>query len=140
MILKSYEFYSFLLQKLNELYEFVKATASATSISIANTIEYKLPSSSHSIDETDTEKKEIINDYINLKEKILSEATDIVKNSLQKADIDSMRTELDIKFNYTLAIMTNKLTDQSLQIELSKVNHEKELSQMKDVLNELGNF
>ena len=138
-VFKSIEIYNFLLVKMSNFKQFIKRTASATSVTIANTIEYKLPSSSPTIDETDSEKKEIINDYILLKERILSEATDIVKNSLKKADIDSMRAELDKKFNYTLAIMTNKLTDQSLQIELSKANHDKELTQMKTILNELEN-
>jgi SUN domain-containing protein 1/2 len=48
-----------------------------------------------------------------------------------------MRKELDSKFNYTLNLMSNKLVDQAMQIESSKSAHEKEIKQMKSVLDEL---
>lgn len=131
--------YQVILENTKNLYEFLKQLATTTTANIVNTVEYKLPTFRSEMTESDSEKKEIIKDYVLLKEKIFSEAMEIVKNSLQKSDVESMRKELDLKFNYTLSLMANKLIDQSMQIEISKANHEKELKQMKDVLNELEN-
>ncbi len=122
-----------------QLYEFVKETATSTTTNIVNTVEYKLPTFRHDTSETDADKKEIIQDYHLLKEKIFGEALEIVQKRANKADIDvqMIRNELDQKFNYTLAMMANKLVDQSMQFEISKANHERELKQMREILNEL---
>lgn len=124
-----------LFEKTTELYQYLKQTVNATA-QIVNTVEYKLPSFTH-VQESSTEKNEIIKDYVLLKEKIFNEALDLVKNSLEKADLESMRKELDQKFNYTLSIMANKIVDQTMEIEKSQRNHENELKQMRKVLNEL---
>lgn len=129
------QFYAIFLERTKEFYQYVKQTVNATA-QIVNTVEYKLPSISP-VHESSTEKKEIIKDYVLLKEKIFSEALELVKNSLEKADVESMRKELDQKFNYTLSIMANKIVDQSMQIEISKQNHDNELKQMRKVLSEL---
>jgi len=65
-----------------------------------------------------------------LKEKIISETISKFKRT---DDIESLRSELDYKFNSSLTIILN-------QYELSKntqQSQEKELKQIKDVLNEL---
>jgi len=121
------------------LYELAKETATSTTTNIVNTVEYKLPTFRHETSETDADKEEIIQDYHLLKEKIFGEALEIVQKRASKADIDVklIRDELDQKFNYTLAMMANKLVDQSMQIEISKANHERELQQMREILSEL---
>lgn len=127
--------YVHMVERSKDLCQLVKSTLNATA-SIVNTVEYKLPKFLES--KESEERKEIIKDYELLKEKIFSEAKQMLANSLPTNDIETMRRELDQKFNYTLSIMSNKLVDQSMQMELSHANHEKELTQMKTVLVELG--
>lgn len=138
--------YTALFDQSKSFFEFIKQTLinltnrTVNLVDKVNIKEYKSPTFRQS-KESSEENKEIIKDYVLLKEKILSEAMGIVKNNLQKSDVDSMRNELDAKFNYTLSLVTNKLIDQSMQNEILKANHEKELGEMKNlmktVLNEL---
>lgn len=130
----SKQVYVHMVERGKHLYQLVKTTLNATA-NIVNTVEYKLPKFMDS--EESEERKEIIKDYELLKEKIFSEAKEMLMNSLPTNDIETMRRELDQKFNYTLSLMSNKLVDQSMQMELSQANHEKELQQMKTVLVEL---
>jgi len=102
-----------------------------------NSIDYKLSSNNQVNIE---QSKQIVNDINLLKEKIFNEAVENLndyKNNQKLVDIDLMRKELDQKFNYTLNLMSNKLVDQAMQIESSKSAHEKEIKQMKSVLDEL---
>lgn len=86
------------------------------------------------------QNEQILNDINELKEKIFSEAMQNLNNyktSHKLVDIDLMRKELDQKFNFTLNLMSNKLVDQAMQIEVSKTAHEKEIEKMKNVLHEI---
>ena len=133
------ELFAKFLELIKEYYHVVKTTAATTTVKIINTVEYKPPSYMENLGAKDERKQEILNDYVLLKEKIYSEAMQNFKHftDSQKADAEIMRKELDQKFNYTLTLMSNKLMDQSMQIELSKSSHDEELKQMKQVLNEL---
>jgi hypothetical protein len=135
----THQFFTNCFKKITYLYELLKETATTTTTNIVNTVEYKLPTFRGDDTETDAEKKEIIQNYHLLKEKIFSEAMQIVKSKSDKADVDvlNIRNELDQKFNYTLTVIANKMIDQSMQFELSKASHQKELLQMKEVLSEL---
>jgi len=133
------EMFAKFLELIKEYYHVIKTTAATTTVKIINTVEYKPPSFMENLGAKDESKQEIINDYVLLKEKIYSEAMQNFKHftESQKADAEIMRKELDQKFNYTLTLMSNKLIDQSMQIELSKSSHDEALKQMKQVLNEL---
>ncbi len=135
----SHSVYVELVQRGKEVYQVVRDALDKTA-SIVNTVEYKLPTFMHHVSEGSEERKEIVKDYELLKEKIFNEAKQMLVNSLPTNDIETMRRELDQKFNYTLSIMSNKLVDQSMQLEISQANHGKQLEQMKTVLVELGKF
>ena len=82
------------------------------------------------------QNEEILKDLNTLKEKLLNDALGM-KN--YKEDIDSMREELDRKFNFTFNVFSNRLMDQLMQIEATKINHDHEINRLKDVLKEIEN-
>ena len=72
-----------------------------------------------------------------MKEKLISDTIKSMDANEKPVDVELIRKELDEKFNYTLTLMSNKLADQSLEIQMSKSNYDNQLKQMKSVLNEL---
>jgi hypothetical protein len=95
-------------------------------------IDYKLSTSNIHTENN----QELIEQFNLIKENIIAET--IFKNEkIKSADIEQLRIDLDQKFNYTLTLMSNKLADQSMQHEKSKMSQEKELQQIKEVLDKL---
>jgi len=79
-----------------------------------------------------------LNENLNsIKEKFLA---DILANLNNKeSNVELIKKELDQKFNYTFTLMSNRLSDQLMDIEMSKTSHEREIKQMKSVLNDIEN-
>lgn len=116
---KCNDFWSFLMKKKDDLGRSSK-------------IDYKLSTSNINTENN----QELIEQFNLIKENIIAET--IFKNEkIKSADIEQLRIDLDQKFNYTLTLMSNKLADQSMQHEKSKISQEKELQQIKDVLDKL---
>jgi SUN domain-containing protein 1/2 len=77
---------------------------------------------------------EELNENLNsIKEKALSEILANLENK-ETSNVDRIKRELDQKFNYTFTLMSNRLSDQLMEIEMSKTSHERELKQMRSVL------
>jgi hypothetical protein len=92
----------------------------------------------HIVDQEEQKNKVAIelNDNLNsLKEKLLAEILANVNN--KESNVELIKKELDQKFNYTFTLMSNRLSDQLMEIEMSKTSHEREIKQMKSVLSEI---
>jgi hypothetical protein len=126
----SVHFLRYLFEKCNEFWLFLMKKKDE--MSMTSKIDYKLSTSNINPENN----QELIEQFNLIKENIIAET--IFKNEkIKSADIEQLRIDLDQKFNYTLTLMSNKLADQSMQHEESKISQEKELQQIKDVLDKL---
>ena len=70
-----------------------------------------------------------------MKDTLMSEVSSLLAlKSANTVDVESIISEIDRKFNYSLSLMSSKLAD---QMRVSKA-HESELSQVKSVLKEMN--
>ena len=78
-----------------------------------------------------------LNENLNsIKEKFLAGILAANLNN-KESNVDLIKKELDQKFNYTFTLMSNRLSDQLMDIEMSKTSHEREIKQMKSVLGDI---
>jgi hypothetical protein len=131
-------FKHFLFEKvpsfLHQAFQICKSVFYFTYSFLAEKLQATKETLNEKISETQSFKHQLGDDLMEklneLKEKIITETISKFKRT---DDIDSLRTELDYKFNSSLTLILN-------QYELSKntqQSQEKELKQIKDVLNEL---
>ena len=80
-----------------------------------------------------------------LKEKFLAEILANLKtnsnnnqnNNEESNSVEQIKKELDQKFNYTFTLMSNRVSEQLMDIESSKSSHDREIQQMKSVLSDI---